>query len=464
MATVSDEPGNLPDRTADVKAPAAPPAILPRQMPHCAHNGYLVDANRPLPIDPTEYDVAYLPTIGCSRLVCLRCQSVVRNAPGLAFKTRDDVAAATLSEMYDLPDLLDSNLIHRTTDAWRLYLCRCDRYLAIDETALEHDDPDDSPDKPWRCAGHPIATRPEQTIREWTRRGLRGETPPDTREMDRENNFWLLRLYHRLEPPLAATMAEVASESVADADPPVRSASLRLLFFTATDAMRELVVNLLKTRRELLAVPIDIGLHKLDTTLEDIAWHVVSKIVDRDGIARDHARGEALAGHGSRALYSALAEHDSDWLLANLEKVARSTPGRAADLISSFNYLPADRQSSDHAAKVRRWLIAPTAPLAWIRKAAKDHVMRVRRDVPLEGGMMPIRLPLPDLEDGTTLDLEITAPASTGRERLLDLHIRTPGGTAVRRLDHGTKIDLISRLQSKDIADRIVYLSLEVRQ
>jgi hypothetical protein len=273
-----------------------------------------------------------------------------------------------------------------------------------------------------------------------------------------------LRLHHRLEPPLAAVMAEVASETIADANLAVRSASLRFLFFTATDAMREAVVGLLKARRELLAVPIDIGLHKLDTTLADTAWHVVSKIVDRDGIARDYARGEALAGHGSRALYGALAEHDSDWLLANLDAIARGTPARAADLISSFNYLPADRQGGDHAAQVRRWLIAPTAPLAWIRKAAKDHVMRVQRDVPLEGAMMPVRLPLPDLEDGTALDLEITAPASTGRERLLNVHIKTSGGTAVRRLDHGTKIDLIRRLQSKDIADRIVYLSLEVRR
>jgi hypothetical protein len=177
VSTVSNEPGYQPDAGAQAAGRLIPTL-------RCAHGGYLVDANHPLPTDPSEHDVAYLPTIGCSRLVCLRCRSVVRNAPGLAFKTKDDVATAALSAMYDLPDLLDSGLIHRTTETWRLYLCRCDRYLAIDEAALKNDDPDDSPDKPWQCEGHPFVTLPEQTVRERTRRGLRGETPPDTREAD----------------------------------------------------------------------------------------------------------------------------------------------------------------------------------------------------------------------------------------------------------------------------------------
>jgi len=432
-------------------------------MPRCARNGYLVDTTHPLPTDPTEHDVAYLPTIGCSRLKCLRCGASVRVADGVAFKTRDDVATATLAALYQLPDLLESGMLHKTNEAWRLYLCRCDRYLATGEDALETDDPDDSPSKPWQCDEHPLATMTVDVARDLTRRGLRGDVPADVREVDRENNAWLLRLYNRLEPASANAMAEAAREGIDDADVAVRSASLRFLFFTGTDAMREAVAAALQAKPALFTVPIDVGLHKLDTTLQDTAWHVVSKSLGHAGPARDYARSEALSGHGTRALYGALAEYDADWLLANLEAVARSTPGRGAELIASFHYLPETLQG-DHADRVRGWLIPPTAPLDAIRKAAKDHVTLVRRDVPLEGAMKPIKLALPDLEDGTTLELEITAPGSEGRERLLDLRIRTAAGTVTRRLARGSKIELITRLQASDIADRIVFQSLEVRR
>lgn len=126
-------------------------------MNRCAKSGCLVNATLPLPTDPTEVYVARLPPLGCSRLRCVQCGVAVRNAPGIAFLSRDDVTPSLLAGLYELAEMTASPLLGPTHPDYRLYLCRCRRWLEIRDHEIGNAGPDDptSPDLPWRCDGHP---------------------------------------------------------------------------------------------------------------------------------------------------------------------------------------------------------------------------------------------------------------------------------------------------------------------
>jgi hypothetical protein len=176
---------------------------------YCARGGYLVDATHTLPTDPTEIDVEGQPVVGCTRIRCYGCKALVRNWPGLSFSTPKDVPRATLSELYDLPDLETSPLIHRTDPRYRLYMCRCSRWIEIREHALDEPDRDyfTDPDMPWACEGHPPITLPHELdgeriesraqLRAVVDRAFRGEFPPRTRQADRDAS-WPIRLHAKL--------------------------------------------------------------------------------------------------------------------------------------------------------------------------------------------------------------------------------------------------------------------------
>src|SRR5262249_34297747 len=155
-----------------------------------------------------------------------RCKVPVRNAPGLSFKSKADVPAAQLAALYDTPDLASSDLLVKSEPKYRLYLCRCRRWLETDATALLDPDPDPrtSPTMPWLCAGHPVLELPHEIagttvttdaeLRTLAERGFRGITPARVRASDRRRAEWLTRLFVRLTPTRAPVVAEAAIDSL----------------------------------------------------------------------------------------------------------------------------------------------------------------------------------------------------------------------------------------------------------
>lgn len=323
-------------------------------MNRCGRNGYLVDATQTLPTDPTDFFVETLPVVACSTITCQRCGAAVRNAVGLAFKTREDVPGAQLAALYATPDLASSPLLHATQPTWRLYLCKCNRWLETSQHACDEPDRDalTDPDIPWRCAGHPLITLPhdvdgtrvgnQSDLRDLAARGFRGVTPPATRPIDKPRGEWLVRLHARLAPADASVITGVAVACLDEGSPHTRALAMNYLRLVPSPAAEAFLLDRLSgTRAQLANAHDDVTPFDGDKTLEDTAWRVLARAVGEPGRARELARADALAGKGRRALFDALAQQDSAWLAENADAIATATPSQSAALLASFAQAPA---------------------------------------------------------------------------------------------------------------------------
>lgn len=442
-------------------------------MVYCHHKGYLINARHSLPESMSAHDNAWLPTIGCSNLRCLRCGAMVRSATGIAFATKNDVALEQLAALYEMPDLLQSPLIHQTQSSWRLYLCRCDRWLEINETALEPPDPDDAAGKPWRCAGHTLATLPYrdegvkianvEALREFTQHGLRNELAPPVCEVDRENIYWLLRLHSQLEPDMAMKMTEEAANNLAEKDAVVLARSLWFLFFTATSAIREQVFMLIENKSDSLLLSVPVGLTRFDKTLADLAWTVVGCLFAEEGRARDYARAQAMVGHMSKAMLDPLAIYDSDWLLQHLEDIALSSPAKAGLLIDCLVHLPDEKMSTHHTIRIREALIAKDVQLEPMTAAARALAKVLIPKHASKDVSKPVEQLFAVLSDNTTLTLQISKKNKEEQELQLKLRIARPRKKVLSfMIMQDSKILIKIFLESKQAAERIFFVALQV--
>lgn len=282
------------------------------RMNACARRGFLIDGRAPLPADPTELDVDYLPVIGCSNLVCEHCRRPVEN---------------------------------EVTRASRRYFCDCSSYTESSSHPLW--DPDPIPERDpltaWRCAGHPplalpcevdgVALGSEGELARVAERVLAGWMPPRAREADQERVVWLRRLYARLVPEAQRVLTRVALDHARAPDADERGRAL-ILFKNVRDeaALRELFALYEADRTAFAGIPDHVS-SVSDETLEDSLWRAVARLAAREGRVREAARSAALLpGRGSRALYDLLAAHDREWLKAQEGAVQSATPEQAEEL------------------------------------------------------------------------------------------------------------------------------------
>jgi hypothetical protein len=344
-------------------------------MNRCGRNGYLVDATQTLPTDSTDLFVEGLPVVGCNKLVCGRCGATVRNAPGIAFKTRDDVPSDELAALYATADLSSSPLLHATQPGSRLYVCKCSRWLETSQHACDEPDRDalTDPDMPWACAGHPTIALPHDIdgvrvasateLRDLAVRGLHGVTPPRTRERDKPRAAWLARLHSRLEPAHAAVVVNAAVGALRGTSPTTRAFALHFLRMVQSPVAEAVLIETLRTDRALFAdVPDEMTPFDLDTTLEDTLWRVLARALPEAEGARELAREEALAGKGRRALFDALAQGDSTWFAANAEAIAKVSPRQLDALLGSFAQAPDGFPVSTLRARIRSGATSAPAP------------------------------------------------------------------------------------------------------
>lgn len=339
-------------------------------MNACADGGYLVGGLVTIPADPTDHHVAGLPTVACSRLRCRHCQALVRHSPRLAFRSREDIGHAALTELYEARDFANSPLLHEGPAEWRLYLCRCSRWLATDRHACQPPAPDANLDlrAPWQCDGHPSIALPHDIdgelvhdrneLRALATRGLRGSHPPFVRPPD-AGGAWLWRLPFRLAPGDARIVIETALAALDDAEPATRARALELFTLQRSPAAPRRVLQLLvATPQMFVDVKNTTTLFLVDKTLEDTAWRVLEPLVAAGGEARSRARSQVLAGKGTRGIFDMLAKHDPDWIVANAEAIAAADPARATELMWSFSELPEAVPIKALRERVRK-IIAP---------------------------------------------------------------------------------------------------------
>jgi hypothetical protein len=346
-------------------------------MNRCGRNGYLVDATQTLPTDPTDLFVEDLPVVGCNKLVCARCGATVRNATGIAFKTRVEVPSDQLAALYATADLSSSPLLHATQPGWRLYVCKCSRWLETSQHACEEPDRDalTDPDMPWACTGHPTIALPHDIdgvrvasvseLRELAVRGLHGVAPPRTRERDKPRAAWLARLHSRLQPTHAAVLVNAAVGALRGTSATTRAYALHFLRMVQSPVAEAVLIESLRTDRALFAdVPDEMTPFDLDTTLEDTLWRVLARAVPEGEGACELAREDALAGKGRRALFDALAQGDSSWFAANAEAIAKVSPRQIDALLGSFAQAPDGFPVATLRARIRGGGTPAAAPVA----------------------------------------------------------------------------------------------------
>lgn len=323
-------------------------------MNRCAHDGYLVSATAALPTDPTDLHVDELPIVGCSNVLCGRCNVAVRSVAGRDLRREADLEPARLAVLYAVADLAGSAELKDIDPSHRLYLCRCTRWVETGAHACRavDFDPQTDPDVPWACGGHPVMTLPhdldgvavptQAALFEVVLEGLRGVHPPRTRPADRERGDWVVRLPARLGPADAAVVVRAARASLEAPVARARAGALRFFRSRPDPVAQARVLELVIARSPLLVgVPDEVTpFPQADPTLEDAAWRVIAPLVAVAGPARTQARAAALAGHGRRAVFAALAAHDAAWLVASIEAVVRAAPARAKDLNDSLGVLP----------------------------------------------------------------------------------------------------------------------------
>lgn len=427
-------------------------------MNRCARSGYLVDSTSALPTDATDLAVENLPVVGCSNLVCGRCGATVRNVKGMGFRTRDDLPSDQISALYDAPDLANAPGLAPTHADYRLYVCKCSRWLESSEHPLEEPDPDllTDPQMPWRCAGHPtislphdldgVALRTREDLKDLATRGFHGFDPPGTRPKDAVRGNWIARLRARLDGAGREIVDAVAMTSLEDPDAHVRALAVMYLYSTESEPVARRVVELLGGDRTLYAgVPDDVTPNAADTSLEESMWRALRPLIATDDRVCDLARVEALAGRAGRSIYSVLSKVDSDWVIVNAADLARAA-GEKFDLLDrSLSQLPVGSPLAALRQRIREAAGQPANKEAVMRRTL-SLADRIRDGVPDRGPMPALREPLPGMGKGA--ELEVVA---AGDERIL----RLIHGTQVRELKRGSTIEVVVFLESDVTPDRI---------
>ena len=316
-------------------------------MNHCDSGGWVV-GNRPLPDDPSDYDLPRLPKLGCTRIRCGLCKQLVRSQGGVAMKQRG--TKIDLVALYAVTDLATSPLFVRDAED-RFYFCHCAYHTESSQHPL--DEPDGSMAIPvaqqWKCDGHPAVTLPHdfdgtaftaENLVDQVHEALRGRLPPNARPEDKTRSFWLARLYGRLAgTPYAQVVERTAAGALDNPDLTVRMHALHLFqLVQSTEAARGALMLLQGDRATFVDVKDTMTAIPRDVTLEHALWRVAAPLVAQ-GPARELARREALApGKGSKALYDALGAGDAEWLVAHATEIAQANPARADDLATTLKH------------------------------------------------------------------------------------------------------------------------------
>lgn len=343
-------------------------------MNFCRPNAYLVNAHGVIPSDASDYHSSNLPTLGCSRLLCRRCQRPVR---GLARRLAPrELTRAELTALYALADPMSSPLLLPDGES-RLYFCSCEMWIERETHALNVSDPQPSdPLMSWHCQGHPIITLPqtfeglrvadEADLFALFTAALQGSLPATCAQDTASDGIYPARLFTRLtNSPLQQRMARCADQLLAAADIQTRANVLQFYIRTDDAQGRALVLQLFEQSPELLGLqPCRVTALYACTTLTDLAWLLLRSQKPASPTAQELARREALKPHHARLqLYLYLEELDASWLLEHAEEIVVGSPEQAAELLQRIGWLGKARRQDLNPlfTRIKARLQAPSA-------------------------------------------------------------------------------------------------------
>jgi hypothetical protein len=308
---------------------------------YCDAGGWVVNGDTVL-FDHYGYDVASLPSRGCSHIWCSLCNAVVRNFPGVKLAVAGRKPDLGMIYALERPD----PAVFKSGPAERFYFCKCSFHDEWSHSNALDDKDSGMQIYSWRCAGHPYAGVPHKfdgqtidvgNVDAIARRAIEGWTPAEAGKEDSERAYWIARLFLRVErTQLAREILRVAAVAMEDADVTIRTRALVFFMHTKSHIGASRSLALLQGPRTLFAGVADTMTPYIrDKTLEETLWRLATPLVG-EGPARDLARTDAVTpGKASRALYDALVKQDSEWTLEHLEDLAKAAPAQVPDFVEA---------------------------------------------------------------------------------------------------------------------------------
>jgi hypothetical protein len=301
----------------------------------CKTGGYLVGGEQWLPVEPFDYDWVQLsPIVGCNRLTCSTCGVDVRSV--LGYELPSDVEP---SELYDLIGAGDYARLTKSPRK-RIYSCRHDCAVAESFYRAEPEN-DYRPGTPWTCGGHPALSLPtvlegvaidEHT--DWqhlARQSFAGKLGVSLHpSVDREQGFWLQRLYRLLgDSPIAAKIAHAAADQLLDPDPRARLGAIVFFRLGWDEPGSEKLAPALRDHRELFAdVLVDGDPITLERQLLDVLdYRIVNDVADTVAIEQMRAAlSRRFQPLGLDATLFGMAAADQKWLLDHGDAIVAAVP------------------------------------------------------------------------------------------------------------------------------------------
>lgn len=340
-------------------------------MNFCSPQACLVNAQGVIPSDASDYGHRNLPPLGCSRIICRRCQRDVRNVPQRSAARA--LTVAELAELYALPTPASSPKLI-PNHGGRLYFCTCEMWLERETHGLHESDPrPNDPLMDWSCQGHPIVTLPhsfdgvavadEAGLSTLFSGALRGVLPPGAVDDGMYATRLFLRLNHSLLQPF---MTPLAKELLEAAEVQIRANVLQFFVRTADASARDLVLQTFRQRPDLFGLQPcrSDGLYAC-SALVDLVWLLLRSHKEAMEAVLDLAHGYAKQPHHARIqLYLLLEEFDPNWLIQHAEEMVIGSPEQADDLLQRLVWLGKARRQDlkPLAARLRARLQGTSRP------------------------------------------------------------------------------------------------------
>lgn len=303
---------------------------MSKALNYCVGGGYIVGPSYELPDDPSGYCSDDRDVIGCNALVCSGCGARVRHLLGVAPEPPPNTNWSTV---YDTADWSTLGWLKPTTMA-RWYVCRCTQTMEL------HSKPSNQLEETkgitWRCAGHPPSPLPLEID------GVQITRFTDVTKLLRDAatrvvKISLGKIYAHLRgTPLQAQFERTVESFLTDDDARVRRVALGFYWGHPDAPGGAKVLALAEGDRALFRGVPDEALSegtdleaRLMLTLGQL-W--ISGSVDEDR-AQSQLRTESQRLGRLRPTLAALAQKDTEWLMAQAEALLQLNPDQTGKLI-----------------------------------------------------------------------------------------------------------------------------------
>lgn len=261
-----------------------------------------------------------IPSVACTRLVCVVCKAEVRARVGYYLPLDFDdksVVPARARLLHASDDWLAIEGVEAKPD-YRLYTCTCFYHSSFDSAFTFTIDDEDRIrwNLPWMCGGHPPAELPLQV-----EGGTIDDLPTLTKLIDAAihdsaQGAWVRDLFHRTHHgALEGLVPECVARAAARPGPMGHALTALCASETRLAPLKAFAEEVLRCQAKLGAAD-PARRREIAEVLTQVVWQRPAGIEETGTISL--LRVEALEGVLSVAMLTMFSIHDREWMVANL--------------------------------------------------------------------------------------------------------------------------------------------------